>query len=217
MMVDASGDVIVVGRTQSLDFPNTTGAFDVTLAGSEDAFVLRLRNDGKSLVYSTFLGGGGADRALGVDVDGSGNVYVTGRTSSTNFPTRSGAYDRRIGGEMDAFVSKFDPNGTRLLASTYLGGTDDDSGQGIMLDGNGAVCVGGSPSRDAGNYQDLARLELTDDGEWHEAEVDARLIREVFPDVKLLQMFRFYTNGNGTEGQEYWFDSFRIVRGGYGD
>jgi hypothetical protein len=77
--------------------------------------------------------------------------------------------------------------------------------------GRGMVCVGGSPARDSSYYSDLKRLDLVDDGRWHEAEFDARVVREVFPDVKLLQTFRFYTNENGKEGQEFWFDNFRIL------
>ena len=77
--------------------------------------------------------------------------------------------------------------------------------------GRGAVCVGGSPARKTEPYKDLGRYELLDDDQWHEVEIDARAIREVFPDVKLLQMFRFYTNRNGQEGQQYWFDNFRIL------
>lgn len=81
--------------------------------------------------------------------------------------------------------------------------------------GRGAVCVGGSPARQSGGYVDLKRGELTDDGQWHEATFDARAIREVFPQVQLLQMFRFYTAANGQEGQQYWFDNFRILSEGH--
>jgi hypothetical protein len=81
--------------------------------------------------------------------------------------------------------------------------------------GQGAVCVGGTTARNAGNYKDLGKVTLTDDDQWHEVEIDARWVREVFPDVKLLQMFRFFTNGNGKEGQQYWFDQFRILPEGY--
>ena len=77
--------------------------------------------------------------------------------------------------------------------------------------GRGAVCIGGSTARNAGQYKDLGRHELLDDDQWHEVEIDARAIREVFPNVKLLQMFRFYTNANGQDGQQYWFDNCRIL------
>lgn len=77
--------------------------------------------------------------------------------------------------------------------------------------GRGMVCIGGSPDRKSGNYSDLNRLDLVDDGRWHEAEFDARLVREVFPNVKLLQTFRFYTIENGKKGDEFWFDDFCIL------
>lgn len=77
--------------------------------------------------------------------------------------------------------------------------------------GRGMVCFGGSPACKSGNYADLGRLKLVDDGRWHEAEFDARLVREVFPNVKLLQTFRFYTIENGKKGDEFWFDHFRIL------
>jgi hypothetical protein len=77
--------------------------------------------------------------------------------------------------------------------------------------GRGTVCIGGSHTRDSGRYSDLKRLDLADDDRWHEAEFDARLVRDVFPNVKLLQTFRFYTNENGKEGHEFWFDNFRIL------
>jgi hypothetical protein len=73
------------------------------------------------------------------------------------------------------------------------------------------VCIGGSRARDSGHYSDLKRLDLGDDDHWHEAEFDARLVREVFPNVKLLQTFRFYTNENAREGQEFWFDNLQIL------
>ena len=68
-----------------------------------------------------------------------------------------------------------------------------------------------SSTRDAGSYPHLERYELTDDDQWHEETIDARVIREIFPEVKVLKMFRFYTNSNGENGQQYWFDNFRIL------
>ena len=76
------------------------------------------------------------------------------------------------------------------------------------------VCIGGTETRRAGGYTDLKRYPLTDDDRWHEATIDARVIREVFPKVKLLQMFRFYTMGKGRKGQQFWFDHFRILPAG---
>ncbi|MFO7947840.1 MAG: right-handed parallel beta-helix repeat-containing protein [Armatimonadota bacterium] len=77
--------------------------------------------------------------------------------------------------------------------------------------GRGGVCLGGSPAHDAGSYPQIARYELIDDGEWHEIKVDVRDIREVHPDVKLMKMFRFYTEQNGKKGDQFWFDDFVIL------
>ncbi len=76
--------------------------------------------------------------------------------------------------------------------------------------GRGAVCIGGTRARDPGPYRDLARYELVDDDAWHQISIDARAIRAAYPNVKLLQMFRFYTSGNGQAGERFWFDRFTI-------
>ncbi|MDX9978755.1 MAG: right-handed parallel beta-helix repeat-containing protein [Lentisphaeria bacterium] len=73
------------------------------------------------------------------------------------------------------------------------------------------VCLGGTPARAVGSAPDLARYTLLDDGKWHEISLDARLIRETFPEVKLIKMFRFYTHRNGKHGDQFWFDNFRIL------
>jgi len=83
--------------------------------------------------------------------------------------------------------------------------------------GQGAVCVGGTAARNVGGYRDLGKVTLADDDQWHEVEIDARWAREAFSDVRLLQMFRFFTNGNGQAGQQYWFDAFRILPEGRGE
>lgn len=76
--------------------------------------------------------------------------------------------------------------------------------------GQGVVCVGGTRARATGPYRDLARYELIDDGQWHQITIDTRVIREAFPHVKRLQRFRFQTDGNGREGDCFWFDRFSI-------
>ncbi len=77
--------------------------------------------------------------------------------------------------------------------------------------GRGIVCAGGTATREVSGNHDLGAVDLIDDGQWHEVTLDARGIRDIFPEVKLLQMLRFHTNRNATEGQEFWFDNFRIV------
>ncbi len=128
--VDDSGHAYVVGSTSSLDFPTTDGAFQRSFAGGNtDGFVTKLNADGSALAFSTYLGGSGDDFALIGPTDPGGHVYVEGFTSSTNFPTTPGAFQRKYaGGPDDSFVTKLNHDGTGLIYSTYLGGTGDDLG-----------------------------------------------------------------------------------------
>jgi hypothetical protein len=144
--VDAARAAYVTGRTYSTTFPTTPGAFQTTSGGGQDAFVTKLNPAGNVLSYSTYLGGNSADTGQGIAVDGSGAAYVTGDTASTNFPTTPGAFQTTSGGWQDAFVTKLNPAGNALSYSSYLGGSDPDSGQGIAVDGLGAAYVTGYSS-----------------------------------------------------------------------
>jgi hypothetical protein len=96
-----------------------------------------------SLSYSTYLGGTAEDDAYAIAIDGTGNAYVTGQTKSTNFPTVAGAYSSTNKGGFDVFVSKIAANGSSLVYSTYIGGSLDDSGNAIAVDGSGNAYVAG--------------------------------------------------------------------------
>jgi hypothetical protein len=96
------------------------------------------------VAYSTYLGGSGNDQGIGIAVDAAGNAYVAGNTTSTNFPTTAGAFQTTNQGSHDAFVTKLNPTGSGLLYSTYLGGSGDDYGNGIAVDGAGDAYVTGS-------------------------------------------------------------------------
>jgi hypothetical protein len=111
----------VTGSAGSSNFPTTPGAFDTSFNGGSDAFVTKLNADGSALVYSTFLGTPGFDEGLGIAVDSAGVGYVTGLTSAASFPTTPGAFDTTLDGEGDTFVTKFDPAGSALIYSTFLG------------------------------------------------------------------------------------------------
>jgi hypothetical protein len=137
----------VTGTTDSTDFPTTPGPFDPTYDGrSLDAFVTKLGPTGASLSYSTYLGGSGQDEGRGIALDGGGGAYVTGTTTSTDFPTTAGAFDQTHNGEFDVFVTKLGPTGATLAYSTFLGGSRFDLGNGIAVDTSGAAYVTGELS-----------------------------------------------------------------------
>src|SRR6202011_388411 len=111
--------------TYSSNFPVTLGAYQTIGGGDSDAFVTKIDASGDALLYSTLVGGSGHDDARGIAVDQAGNAYVTGYTTSTNFPTLNAAQASNGGGQ-DAFVSKLNASGSALVYSTYLGAAGDD-------------------------------------------------------------------------------------------
>src|SRR2546425_238817 len=138
--VEAAGSAYVTGLTASFNFPTTPGAFRTTSGGGGgDAFVTKLNADGSALVYSTYLGGNSIDFGNGIAVDTAGNAYVTGDTLSRNFPTTPDATQPDFGGDRDAFVTKFDPSGSALVYSTYLGGRGPDEGSVVAADTAGSA------------------------------------------------------------------------------
>ena len=145
--VDASGEAVIVGTTYSSDFP-TVSPLQAALGGGNDAFVAKVNSTGTALVFSTYLGGTGADQGADLALDGSGNIYLTGSTSSADFPTMSPAQSK-LGGSTNAFVSELKANGSALVYSTYLGGSSSDYGNGIAVDSSGnAYVVGTATSSD---------------------------------------------------------------------
>lgn len=156
LAVDASGNAYVTGFTQSSDFPTTPGVFQSTCGSScqnGDAFLLKLNAAGSALTYSTYLGGSNLDYGLSVAVESSGDAYVTGATSSTDFPTTPGAFETACkacaNAASDAFVTELNPTGSALVYSTYLGGSGNskgalgDQGFGIAIDASGHAYVTG--------------------------------------------------------------------------
>jgi hypothetical protein len=151
--VDGSGNVFVVGDTRSTaGFPlaNPGGGtyFDNTHNGGYDAFIAKFSGGNLSLVWSTYFGGSSADQAISVAVDRSGNVFVVGWTSSSNFPLANpggGAYFANTynGGNTDAFIAKFSGGNLSLVWSTYFGGNDMDEAYSVAVDGSGNVFVVG--------------------------------------------------------------------------
>ncbi len=141
--VDGGGNAYVTGDTESRDFPATPNAFQFHLVGVE-TFVTKVNADATAWGYSTFLGGIGLDLGRAIAVDGSGNAYVTGQTTSVNFPVTANAAQPTFAGDRDGFVTKVDASGSSIVYSTYLGGSGNEVGNGIAVDGAGQAYVTGT-------------------------------------------------------------------------
>jgi len=150
IQVDSSGNTYVIGSTNSSDFPIVNG-FQTTCGscsgttGPYDAFIAKVKFDGSAVLYSSFLGGSGADQGKGIAIDGSGKMYVIGTTSSNDFPTHNSTSSFG-GGLSDAFVAAIDPAQTgpaSLQISTYIGDNSEDVGNAIAIDNSGHIYIAG--------------------------------------------------------------------------
>lgn len=138
------GDTWVAGYTSSANFPTTPGAYDTSRSGDSDLFIVKLNPAGDTLVYSTLLGGQSLDEVPAIVTDADGNIYLTGLTYSTDFPTTPGAYDTSANGRDDVFVTKMNPAGDTLVYSTFIGGQSWDIGCDIVVDDAGNAYLTGS-------------------------------------------------------------------------
>jgi len=177
--VDGSGAVFVTGHTRSSDFPTTVGAYDRSINGQYDGFVLKLAPAGDRLEFSTFLGGLANDYPIDICADSTGRPIVSGYTEGT-FPTTPGAFDTTFNGGVDGFVTRLSGQGDSLNLSTMLGGSGEDYGYSITVDGSDRTYVVGytqgagfptaTGAYDAsfnGNY-DIFALKL--DADWQSLE-----------------------------------------------
>jgi hypothetical protein len=142
IVVDSNGQALVMGFSRSPDFPTTAGAYDPTPNGGFDVTLTKLNAAGSALVFSTVLGGSDMDSGGGLALDAAGNIYVSGGTSSLDFPTTPGAYDTTPSGG-DAFVAKFDSTGARLLWSTLI---PSSGAAAVAPDAGGNVWITGTAS-----------------------------------------------------------------------
>jgi Beta-propeller repeat len=146
--IDDHGNAYVTGITYSTDFPMSR-PFQSSSSGAADAFLTKLNADGSSLVFSTYFGGSNVEIAWSVAVDTRGCVYITGNTSSTDFPTRNPLQPSYADGGFDVFVTKFNAEASALVYSTYLGGTGYENISDIAVDCDGqAYITGPTASRD---------------------------------------------------------------------
>lgn len=153
--IDASNNVYVTGYTTSSDYPVTTGVYDTSYNGGGsypyDVFVSKLNSSGSTLLYSTFIGGTGAELAEAMTVTGSGDVYLTGSTTSSDFPVTMGVFDNTYNGPAypslfwgDAFILRLNSTGSTLIFSTFIGGNEDDIGRAIYVDDTGNIYCSGA-------------------------------------------------------------------------
>lgn len=188
--LDAAGNVYTAGSTTSTDFPaGSSAGVQAANAGGIDAFVARMSSAG-SLTWSTYLGGTGDDEINSLAVDASGNVYLTGDTTSTNFPTANAVQGTYGGGAHDIIAAKLSPDGKTLAYSTYIGGTGDEVGNSIGIDFNGNAYIGGSTN--STNFPQSFGFQTTNRG-GVEGTVTA-----LSPDGKTMQ-FSSYLGGTGDD------------------
>ncbi|MCX6257919.1 MAG: SBBP repeat-containing protein [Bacteroidia bacterium] len=143
--VDASG-IVITGKTAGVNFPTTTGAYDISQNGNTDAFVAKLNPSGSGLVFSTFIGGSYNDEGDGVSIGTNGIIIMAGSSSSSDYPTTSGVYDHTFNHVSnlwyDCVISKFNANGNILSWSTFLGGSSDSNfSSKVSVDPQGKVTV----------------------------------------------------------------------------
>ncbi|HEX5410771.1 MAG TPA: SBBP repeat-containing protein [Terriglobia bacterium] len=187
--VDAGGDAFVTGSTDSTNFTTTSGVFQTANAGGGDAFVTEVNSTGAGLVYSSYLGGSGADAGQGIAIDSSKNAYVTGSTQSANFPTVN-PEQKLNAGSSDAFITKVNFDGSALVYSTYVGGSKADVGQSIKVDTSGNAYIAG--------YTFSSDFPLANPVQGSNAGTVNAFVTEAKPDGSPL-LFSTYFGGSGDD------------------
>jgi hypothetical protein len=145
LIVDAAGDVYVTGATDSSDFPGTTGGAPATLNLKGDAFIAKLNSTLTTIKQATYLGGSGADGGQNIALDADGDVYVTGSTTSSDFPHVSGGAQATYSGGEEFFIAKLNPGITTLEQATYFGGSGIVTGD-VSIAPDGDVYLAGVTS-----------------------------------------------------------------------
>ncbi len=202
--VDEEGHAYVTGRTYSKNFPITPGVVKKTLDDAYDAFVTKLSPDGRSIVYSTYLGGEGLEIGYCLDIDEEGNVFVGGWTNSKDFPTTPGAFQRqRDVGTSDAFVSKLNSNGSLFLYSTLIAGDHVDSVSLINVDDDGYAYLAGGTS--SGNFPTTSGAYMVP----YRRDRSHTFLSRLSPDGSSLDPSTIVT-GNPSYGSAGWINGIEV-------
>ncbi len=177
--VDAEGCAYLTGNTDSRDLPVTPNAYDPTYNGNspdgyhDEIFVIKLNADGNDVVYGTYLGGSRGENPCGIALDQAGCAYIVGHTSSDDFPTTPGAYNRSFQGggnpdylQGDIVLVKLNAEGSDLVYSTFLGGSEPDYPLDLMVDDQNCVTVvGNTTSQDFPTWGDHVDVQYHGDGD----------------------------------------------------
>lgn len=213
LKVDSKGFVYCSIWTNSPDFPTTSGAFDETCnndppgtknTGEMDIAISKLTPDGSGLVWSTFLGGRGGEQSRNaLDVDSDGNVFVSGFTTSADFPVTASAFQPKYAGGTDAFVTKISADGSNLLYSTFLGGSGQDSAiSGIRVHTDGSIFVAGmTQSTDFPTTDNAVQKKYGGDPGKFNWMGDGFVARLSMPGGKLI--YSTYLGGSGADNVAY--------------
>jgi hypothetical protein len=149
MVQDTNDNIIILADTMSLDFPNTTGAFQTSNAGAMDIVITKMDPNAIYLIFSTYIGGWSFDFPYALDIDSNGDIYATGETWATDFPTTNGTFgEEPPTGSTNVFVLKLSSAGSDLIYSTYVGSTSADWGRDIKIFNGDAYVVGYTYSYD---------------------------------------------------------------------
>jgi hypothetical protein len=194
--VDAAGNAYVVGQTSSLNFPAVAALQATNHSAVENAFASKLNADGSGLVYSTYLGGSGNDAALAVAVDVSGDAYLTGFATSGDFPVAHALQPQNATGGQgaNAFVTKFNPAGSGLIFSTYLGGSTYDQANALVLDAAGNAYLAGTT--DSNDFPVVTPVQGMNDAASHKA---SNGFVTVLNSTGSALQFSSYLGGSGVE------------------
>jgi uncharacterized protein (TIGR03437 family) len=203
--VDTVGNAYLSGYTASSNFPVTAGALQSNLTGVNDAFIAKINAAGTALTFCTLLGGTRAEATAGIAVDATSNIYVAGTTSSTGFPMQA-PFQGTFAGGSDAFVIELDPTGSKVLQSSYLGGSDVDEIYAMAMDANGNMYVtGDTVSTDLPVTAGAAQPKYAGGS-------DAFVARISFADSNLaLTVAATALNFQGTTGSQIPHQSLRIT------
>ncbi len=141
IVTDVIGNVFIVGATSSTSAIATSGSYQTTISGSDNAFIAKFNSSGIRQ-WATYFGGNGSDGGSSIAIDSIGNITITGTTTSTSGIATSGTHQTSYSGGGDIFIAKFNSSGTRLWA-TYYGGTGYDIARGVVTDGNANIVIVG--------------------------------------------------------------------------